>query len=221
METPTLSFPGNTRFRERLRALAERDAFVFPEAMIPPEFRRAAVLLPFWEEDGRIRVLLTQRAASLRAHKGEVAFPGGRLDPGESSQEAALREAHEEVGIDPSAVEIVGRVDDAWSGAGHHLVPWIGWIDEPPAWRANPDEVAALIPADAETLMRPGGVGIDTVEYEGVHYANATIALPGDVQAYGLMADLLLEVLEWTTGHRSERGAQRLRDLDTYVWKKR
>ena len=114
-------------FQQRLRQLGDRQPFEFPADSIPTDFRRAAVLVPFWEEAGEVRVLLTRRSRRMSRHAGEVAFPGGLLEEGASWEQAALRETHEEVGIDASRIEIVGRLDDAWSGARNHLVPVVGW----------------------------------------------------------------------------------------------
>ena len=89
------------RFREQLHRLSERTPYSFPVASVPRHFRQAAVLLPFWEESGDICVALIRRAESLRVHPGEVAFAGGIVDPGESFTEAAVREAHEEIDLEP------------------------------------------------------------------------------------------------------------------------
>src|SRR5436190_1212132 len=83
-----------------------------PIAATLPAARAAAVLVPVFEEDGLARLVLTRRAGHLPSHRGEVAFPGGKLHPGESPERGALREAWEEVGIEPAAVEIVGELDE-------------------------------------------------------------------------------------------------------------
>ena len=70
-------------FEQRLRAVADRERFVFPTEAIPSNFRRAAVLVPFWREADEVFVVLTKRASRMRTHAGMVAFPGGQLDAGE------------------------------------------------------------------------------------------------------------------------------------------
>ena len=144
------------RFETSLRQLAHYEPFLFPREEIPPEFQRAAVLIPFWPQDGGLRTVLTRRSTRIRAHKGQVSFAGGRLDPGESWEQAALREAHEEIGIEPDRVEVIGRLDDAWSGAGHHVVPIVGWLAAPPVLVANEREVAEILVARRGL---PSGVG--------------------------------------------------------------
>src|SRR5271163_3100227 len=78
--------------------------------MTVPGSRPAAVLVALFEEEGEGRVVLTVRSDQLRSHTGEVAFPGGRIEAGESVVEAALREADEEVGLDPAAVTVIGQL---------------------------------------------------------------------------------------------------------------
>lgn len=117
----------------------------------------SAVLAALWEEDGEARVLLTRRTAWLRSHSGQVAFPGGRVEPGESLAEAALREAQEEVGLDPTAVELIGRLSRMHtisSGAGIH--PFVGLLPGRPSLEANPDEVDRVFDAPLGELMAEG-----------------------------------------------------------------
>jgi 8-oxo-dGTP pyrophosphatase MutT (NUDIX family) len=87
--------------------------------------RPSAVLVLLADDhDGRAGVLLTRRSTALRNHSGEISFPGGRLDPGESEVDAALREANEEVGLDPAAVDVVGELDHlATVVSRSHIVP--------------------------------------------------------------------------------------------------
>jgi 8-oxo-dGTP pyrophosphatase MutT (NUDIX family) len=117
----------------------------------------SAVLAALWEEDGEARVLLTRRTAWLRSHSGQVAFPGGRVEPGETLVEAALRESQEEVGLDPSSVEVVGRLSRMHtisSGAG--IFPFVGVLPGRPALEANPDEVDRVFDVPLGELMADG-----------------------------------------------------------------
>ena len=101
-------------FFSRLEALSERETFEFPRATLPAGYNTAAVLLPFWPgDDGGIEVVFTRRPETMSSHAGQVSFPGGKVDPeDESVAAAALREANEELGIDPAAVKIMGRLDE-------------------------------------------------------------------------------------------------------------
>jgi 8-oxo-dGTP pyrophosphatase MutT (NUDIX family) len=88
----------------------------------------AAVLVPFVLGPAS-GVLLTKRTAHLANHAGQVSFPGGRIDPGDATPEhAALREAQEEIGLDPSRVELVGRLPDYLTGTGYRITPVIGLL---------------------------------------------------------------------------------------------
>lgn len=102
----------------------------------------AIVLLP--GQAGRSGLLLTRRAARLRAHSGQYALPGGKLDPGETAAEAALRELAEELGVVAAAGAILGRLDDLPTRAGYLIRPHVVWLDAAPALRPAPDEIAAV-----------------------------------------------------------------------------
>lgn len=115
----------------------------------------AAVLVPIIMEPAP-RILLTRRADHLRKHAGQVSFPGGRIDPTDLSPEsAALREAWEEVGLDPGAVEIVGRLPLHETGTGFLVTPVVGLV--PPGIALKPDaaEVAALLSLPVALLLDP------------------------------------------------------------------
>jgi 8-oxo-dGTP pyrophosphatase MutT (NUDIX family) len=202
-------------FERRLRQLGDRKPFEFPARSIPAGFRRAAVLLPFWEQDGAVRVLLTRRSKRMSRHAGEVAFPGGLVEPGENWEQAALRETDEEVGIDASRIDIVGRLDDAWSGARNHLVPVVGWLDSPTASLASPAEVVELLTPCVSDLMGPESASKQEVVHRGVRYVNPIVDWDGG-RVFGLSADLLLEALAWASGGLPDRGPARLAELESY-----
>ncbi|KAF0676342.1 CoA pyrophosphatase [Profundibacterium mesophilum] len=97
-----------------------------------PDLRAAAVLVPLWERGGRVDVILTKRSSALRHHPGQIAFPGGKIDAGDSGPEAAaLREAHEEIGLAPSRVELIGRLPHHETVTTFSMVPIVGWISGP------------------------------------------------------------------------------------------
>lgn len=116
----------------------------------------SAVLIALYERDGELHVILTRRAQSLRTHKGEVSFPGGRADPGETYVEAALREAQEEVFLDPAIVEPLGELDHLTTVTRRaYIVPVVGLLAEPPELGRNPAEVDAVLHVPLSELMSP------------------------------------------------------------------
>lgn len=107
----------------RLRALRRR--------RIVEELPRAAVLVPFCHVDGKASVLFTKRSERVGTHKGQVSFPGGRMDPTDADEAAcALRELHEEVGIPPSTPRVLGLFHDALSITGVRVTPVVAWVGE-------------------------------------------------------------------------------------------
>jgi 8-oxo-dGTP pyrophosphatase MutT (NUDIX family) len=112
--------------------VADHDALA-PDADPFPGARPSAVLLTLLDGRTGPEVLLTRRSMELRNHRGEVSFPGGRVDPGESFEAAALREADEEVGLAPHLVEVVGRLDPlATVVSNSYIVPVVGVVRERP-----------------------------------------------------------------------------------------
>ncbi len=113
--------------------LLERLRAVMPAARIP-----AAVLVPLVERDAGLTVLLTQRAATLKDHAGQISFPGGRVEPDDADAwRAALREAHEEIGLAEHFVEFAGYLPDHWVGTGYRVTPVVGFVD--PAYELRID----------------------------------------------------------------------------------
>lgn len=117
--------------------------------------RPAAVLVPIIARPEGATVLMTRRSDSLASHTGQIAFPGGRLDPGETAAQAALREAWEEVALEPSAVEVLGVGDGYETVTGFMVTPVVGWLAAPPVVSPSPDEVAEVFEAPWDFLMDP------------------------------------------------------------------
>jgi 8-oxo-dGTP pyrophosphatase MutT (NUDIX family) len=120
--------------------------------------RPAAVLVPIFEADGEARMILTKRPETMPSHQGEIAFPGGKLEPNTDAdlRAAALREAHEEIGLEPAAVEIVGELDHLVTvSARFALAPFVGLLAEPPVLVPHPREVAAVFDVTIAELLDP------------------------------------------------------------------
>ena len=202
-------------FEQRLRQLARRDPFVFPEAEVPADFRRSSVLICFWRETTDLRVILTKRAATLSGHPGQMSFPGGKLDPDEAWSDAALRETEEEVGIPRENIEVLGRLDDAWSGAGHLLVPIVGWLDRVPSFAPNPAEVEEVHTPSVMGLMQRSAYSQENVKVGDRTYHNQILRWENG-RVYGLSTDLLVEALEWASGIDLQHGPERLDRLRSH-----
>jgi 8-oxo-dGTP pyrophosphatase MutT (NUDIX family) len=110
--------------------------------LAPAEIRPAAVLIAVTDRPDP-GVILTHRPQAMRAHPGQVAFPGGKLDPGEDALTAALREAHEELGIKGEDIKIIGASDRFVTGSGYDVTPVLGLVPPDLPLQPNPAEVAS------------------------------------------------------------------------------
>ncbi len=117
------------------------------------ELTPASVLIGLIEREHGYSVLLTRRVDTMRRHAGQVAFPGGRQDPGENSWQTALREAQEEVGLDPALVTLAGHSSPYQTGTGYLITPVVGFVDADHSLIANPDEVADIFETPFDFLM--------------------------------------------------------------------
>ena len=139
-------------------SVAEAVAARTPTDDPPPlaERRESAVLVALYDGPHGAEVILTRRAWHLRSHRGEISFPGGRLEPGETAEEGALREAHEEVRLDPASVEVVGRLSTlATVSSMSHIVPVVGRLTSRPELRPRQAEVERILHVPLVELARP------------------------------------------------------------------
>jgi mutator protein MutT len=116
----------------------------------------------------RVAILLTRRAAGMRAHAGQWALPGGRIDAGESAEQAALRELHEEVGLDLPPSAILGKLDDYVTRSGFAITPVVVWGGEARELHANPHEVASIHRIPLHEFLRTDGPLLDPCD-DSVH----------------------------------------------------
>jgi 8-oxo-dGTP pyrophosphatase MutT (NUDIX family) len=119
------------------------------------EGRQAAVLVPLFVDSGELWTLLTKRADHLPTHKGQYAFPGGGQELGEGPWKAALREAHEEVGIEPRTVLRLGELDEVRSPSGFSIVPCVGAVPFPLAVERNEAEIAEMFSVPLSAFSNP------------------------------------------------------------------
>jgi 8-oxo-dGTP pyrophosphatase MutT (NUDIX family) len=119
--------------------------------------KRAAVCLILADDgEGDAALVLTLRAQQMSAHSGQFALPGGRIDAGESVIDAALREAHEEIGLELDPGAILGGLDDYPTRSGYLITPLVVWAPADAAMRANPAEVAEIYRVRLDDIDRPG-----------------------------------------------------------------
>jgi 8-oxo-dGTP pyrophosphatase MutT (NUDIX family) len=143
--------------REAADGVGRSDYDLNPEQFPPTTepLTPASVLVALVEREAGLSVILTRRADTLRRHTGQVALPGGRRDPGETPWQTALREAHEEIGLDPSFVTLVGLSTPYRTGTGYLITPVVGFVRPGFTLTANPDEVADIFETPFGFLMDP------------------------------------------------------------------
>lgn len=138
-----------------------------PRVAGPRRLRDAAVLIPVVDHGPEASVILTKRTEKLSSHSGQVAFPGGRIDPTDLSPEAAaLREAEEEIGLDPGHVEIVGRMPDYVSGSGYRIAPVLSVVRPGFHLSINEHEVDAAFEVPLRFLMDPANHAQNSREFD-------------------------------------------------------
>ena len=135
-----------------------------PQAQPLGALRSAAVALVVVESRGQLAVLLTRRAGTLRAHSGQWALPGGRIDPGENPETAALREVQEEINLDLPKGAVAGVLDDYITRSGYRITPVVAWADTDIAMLSpNPSEVASVHTISFDDLARPDAPQFDRI----------------------------------------------------------
>jgi 8-oxo-dGTP pyrophosphatase MutT (NUDIX family) len=133
----------------------------------------ASVLVPIVARPEALTVLMTRRTAHLRDHSGQIAFPGGRAEPHDATPEAtALREASEEVGLDPGRVELLGRLADYHTRTGYRVTPIVGVVMPPLELQPDSDEVDEVFEVPLSFLLDPRNHLRHAREFQGrtVHY---------------------------------------------------
>ena len=189
---------------ERLRSGLAAPAAQAPLVGDMPELRakagvRAAVLIAVTDRS-QPGVILTVRRENMRTHAGQIAFPGGRVDPGEDAVAAALREAHEELGLEPAAAELVGCLDDYRTVTGYVVTPAVAVVPPDLPLAPHEHEVAAWFEAPLEHLLATTNHQCKSAVFAGSERSYWQIQWDGR-QIWGATAAILVNLsrrLQWT-----------------------
>ena len=163
----------------------------------------AAVLIPLLPTPEGLQLLFTERSRELRAHSGQISFPGGRIDPGDTTDvAAALRESYEEVGLRSEHVEVLGQLDDSPTSTGFVIAPVVGVVS-PLAftaagrypWTPSPAEIAALHELPLRDFLEPKNLRVEQREFRGNLYDVHWYTVRGTV-VWGATARLVHDLLE-------------------------
>jgi len=161
-----------------------------------PENRRAAVLLPIVrDDDGTYSLVFSRRAETLAAHSGQIAFPGGSVEPGESLEDAVKRETEEEVGIPRASVELIGRLDDLITNSGFLVAPYCGVIHERVEYVMQQSEVAEVFEVPIDALLDEKQPEVRYVAFRQRRYP-AYFYCHGDYEIWGLTGRIVKSFLD-------------------------
>jgi len=188
-----------SRFQDSHRAvpLITGDGHAFH----PPEkLRPASVLVPVIDRPGGFTVLFTRRTSHLHDHAGQISFPGGRVEPGDSTPaHTALRETEEEIGLSPSRVEILGALHEYVTVTGYRVTPVVGLVRPPFSLTPDEFEVAEIFEVPLEFFLDPANHQRNSVLYEGrqrIYYA-----MPyREYYIWGATAGMMMNFFSFLTG---------------------
>lgn len=158
--------------------------------------RAGGVLLLLYPLDGRLHLVLTRRAEHLPNHKGQISLPGGARDAGESFEETALREAHEELDVEPASIQVLGRLTPLYISPSNFCIrPVVGYAPGRPAFRPDPCEVAEVLEVPLADLLDPSAVREEDWHLRGIQVRVPFFAVK-EHKVWGATAMVLAEFVE-------------------------
>ena len=166
----------------------------------PSDARPAAVLILLYPHNGSWHVPLTLRPAHMLDHASQVSLPGGVIEPGESSQQAALREFSEETGASADPIRMLGRLSELYLFASNYLiVPWVGAIESRPGWNPYPGEVERLLEIPLMHLSDPANTGAMERRQRGLTFSAPCFQWESD-RIWGATSMVLAELIASVAG---------------------
>ncbi len=140
----------------------------FSEWVVKKAVTPAAVLIPLVDRRDDLQIVFTKRTAHLKSHSGQIAFPGGKIDAqDQDAVSAALREAQEEIHLDPHHVEIIGNLPDYFTGSGYRISPVLALLDGNTQMHPNPDEVEYIFEVPMSFLMNVDNHHMGSRKFQG------------------------------------------------------
>jgi 8-oxo-dGTP pyrophosphatase MutT (NUDIX family) len=187
--------------RERMLANVDGPISAALRAVLEQPGRAASVLVPLLDRPGGLTLLFTERAAHLKDHAGQISFPGGRVADAEATVDAALREAHEEIGLHPADVEVLGPLDELLTGTGFAITPVVGYVGTR-TFVATPDptEVASVFEVPLEFALEPANIFASYSERLGTRFRTYELH-HGGYRIWGATAAILLNFRDLVLSH--------------------
>ncbi|MGE5594828.1 MAG: NUDIX hydrolase [Hyphomicrobiales bacterium] len=167
------------------------------ELPLEPAVMPAGVIVLIYEHNAVPHIVFQKRTDRVRDHKGQISFPGGAMDPGdESVLLCALRETHEEIGVHPADVDVLGRIDDMVTISNYRVTPFVGWLARYPyPWKFSDEEVAYLLEVPIPHLLDPANFVPDRRVLNGREWVLPSYQFGEDL-IWGATARMLSNFLE-------------------------
>lgn len=170
-----------------------------------PKRKRAAVLIPIFRKGNEYYILVTKRTEQVPQHKGQISFPGGSQNPGETLLTTALREAQEEIGLQEKEVTILGGLDDMFTFSSEFLIsPFVGFIPYPYPFNINFKEIAEIIEIPWSELTNPQNWREEISKKEG-HFLSLYFFYYQDHLIWGATARILRQLIDLVCPHEKLR----------------